>query len=171
MKYSEIKDLQVAELNKRLEQNKQALFDARMKHKMQRLSNAMELRDLKKDIARLQTALSILPESAFVSEKKETIQKEPKKTVEAKKVAKVKVAKTKEMEKPATADKPSAEKIKKPVEVAAKGKGSDKSQKDSKVQKSEKQAKWFNFLGGKSTASKSGKSAPGKRKLFRRKSG
>ena len=166
MKYSEIKDLQFAELNKRLDQNKQALFNARMKHKMQRLSNSMELRDLKKDIARLQTALSILPESAFVSEKKETVQKEPKKTVEVKKAAKAK-----EVEKPVTTDKPSAEKIKKPVEVAAKGKDSDKSQKDSKVQRSEKQKKWFSFLGGKSASGKSGKSAPGKRKLFRRKSG
>ena len=166
MKYSEIKDLQAAELRKRLEQNKQALFDARMKHKMQRLSNAMELRNLKKDIARLQTAMSTLPESAFAREKKETVQKELKKTVAAKKVTKAKKA-----EKSATKDKPPAEKIKKPVEAAAKEKGSDKSQKDSKVQKTEKQKKWFGFLGGKSSVAKSGKSAPGKRKLFRRKSG
>lgn len=166
MKYSEIKDLQAAELRKRLEQNKQALFDARMKHKMQRLSNAMELRNLKKDIARLQTAMSVLPESAFVSEKKEAVKKESKKPVEVKKATKIKKA-----EKSVAKVKPAAEKVKKPVEAAAKGKDSDKSQKDSKVQKSEKQKKWFGFLGGKSSVSKSGKSAPGKRKLFRRKSG
>ena len=166
MKYSEIKDLQSAELRKRLEQNKQALFDARMKHKMQRLSNAMELRNLKKDIARLQTAMSTLPESAFVSEKKETFRKGLKKMAEAKKATKVKKA-----EKPATKDKPVAEKIKKPIEAVAKGKDSDKSQKESKVEKAEKQKKWFGFLGRKSSVSKSGKSSPRKRKLFRRKSG
>jgi len=166
MKYSEIKDLQSEELRKRLEQNKQALFDARMKHKMQRLSNAMELRNLKKDIARLQTAMSALPESAFVSEKKETVQKAIRNTAEVKKVTKIK-----KMEKPETKNQPVVEKTKKPVKAVAKGKDSDKSQKESKVQKPEKQKKWFGFLGGKSTVGKSGKSAPGKRKLFRRKSG
>lgn len=166
MKYSEIKDLQAAELRKRLEQNKQALFDARMKHKMQRLSNAMELRNLKKDIARLQTAMSVLPESAFVSEKKEVVKKASKKPVEAKKVTKVKKA-----EKSVAKAKSAAEKVKKPVEAVAKGKDSDKSQKEGTVQKPEKQKKWFGFLGGKSSVGKGGKSAPGKRKLFRRKSG
>ena len=69
MKYSEISNLQPQELRKRLAQTRQALFSARMKHKMQRLSNMMELRNFRRDIARLETALVQLPESAFVSDR------------------------------------------------------------------------------------------------------
>lgn len=61
MKYTEIKNLEVRELQKRLLQTRQALFTARMKHKMKRLSNVMELRYLRRDIARLQFALSLKP--------------------------------------------------------------------------------------------------------------
>ncbi len=87
MKYAEIKNLEIRELYKRLVQTRRALFAARMKHKMKRLSNVMELRYLRRDIARLQFALSLKPfvhvpskkeavvESATVHEKVKTVQK------------------------------------------------------------------------------------------------
>ena len=58
MKYEEIKNLSVSELQKRLANTRKALFTARIKHKMKRLSNAMELRVFRKDMARLSMALN-----------------------------------------------------------------------------------------------------------------
>ena len=58
MKYSEIVHLDRKELWKKLANLKKELFDSRMKLKMQRLSNPLSLRFLRKDIAKLQTALN-----------------------------------------------------------------------------------------------------------------
>ena len=58
MKYSEIAHLEKKELWKKLSGLKKELFDSRMKLKMQRLSNPLSLRLLRKDIARIQTVLS-----------------------------------------------------------------------------------------------------------------
>lgn len=177
MKYSEIKNLEVQELRKRLAQTRQALFDARMKHKMQRLSNMMELRNYRRDIARLQTTLSALPESAFVSEKKKAPELEKNKS-EIKKVRKTKAEKKSVSQKfaePVKEKKLSTDKtrkvsadkkkeIKKPVTDKQEG---IKSKPPEKQERKEK--KWFGFLGSKK-AGKDMKSA-GKRSFFRRKSG
>ena len=58
MKYSEIVHLERKELWKKLAGLKKELFDSRMKLKMQRLSNPLSLRFLRRDIARIQTALN-----------------------------------------------------------------------------------------------------------------
>ena len=58
MKYSEIVHLERKELWKKLAGLKKELFESRMKLKMQRLSNPLSLRFLRRDIARLQTALN-----------------------------------------------------------------------------------------------------------------
>lgn len=58
MKYSEIKDLNQKDLIKRLSQLRKKLFDSRMQLKMQRLSNPLSIRFLRKQMARLQTAIS-----------------------------------------------------------------------------------------------------------------
>ena len=58
MKYSEIAHLEKKELWKKLTALKKELFDSRMKLKMQRLTNPLSLRFLRKDIARIQTALN-----------------------------------------------------------------------------------------------------------------
>lgn len=170
MKYSEISNLQVQELRKRLAQSRQALFDAKMKHKMQRLSNMMELRNFKRDIARLETALSVLPVSAFVSDKKRDsvkVESKVKKTVKPKEKVKEPV-KTKEPVKKTTLAaspkvKTSPDK-KKEVKKPDKGKQEKKAaQKDTK--------KWFGFFGSKKQSGGDRKSAGGKKRLFRRKSG
>ena len=58
MKFSEIKNLNQQELLKKLSQFRKNLFESRMKLKMQRLPNPLTLRFLRRDIARVQTAIS-----------------------------------------------------------------------------------------------------------------
>ena len=59
MKFSEIAHLEEKELRIRLSQLRKELFDSRMQLKMQRLSNPLILRSLRRDIARVQTVLSL----------------------------------------------------------------------------------------------------------------
>ena len=58
MKYAEIAHLDKKELWKKLAGLKKELFESRMKLKMQRLSNSLSIRFLRRDIARIQTALN-----------------------------------------------------------------------------------------------------------------
>ena len=58
MKFSEIANLETAELRKKSAALREELFQSRMKLKMQRLPNPLILRSLRRDIARLETALS-----------------------------------------------------------------------------------------------------------------
>ena len=64
MKYSEIAHLDEKELWIKFSQLKKELFDSRMKLKMQRLSNPLLIRSLRRDIARVQTVLSAKRKSA-----------------------------------------------------------------------------------------------------------
>ena len=58
MKFSEIAHLDQKELWTKLSQKRKELFESRMKLKMQRLSNPLSIRFLRRDIARIQTVLS-----------------------------------------------------------------------------------------------------------------
>ena len=58
MKYTDLKDKDLAELNSMLKQSKLLLFTARQKLKTMQLSNPNEIRALKKEIARINTAIS-----------------------------------------------------------------------------------------------------------------
>lgn len=58
MKFSEIKNLDEAELRKKVRALRSELFQSRMKLKMQRLPNPLILRVLRRDLARVETALS-----------------------------------------------------------------------------------------------------------------
>ena len=58
MKYKEIAHLEKKELWRKLASLKKELFESRMKLKMQRLSNPLSLRFLRRDVARIQTALN-----------------------------------------------------------------------------------------------------------------
>jgi len=58
MKYTELKDKSEAELVKLLKEKKLELFTLRAKLKTMQLTNTSELRTARKDIARIQTALS-----------------------------------------------------------------------------------------------------------------
>lgn len=58
MKYSDIKDLGSVEINKKIRETKESIFDAQMKNAMGQLSNPVSLRWMRRDIAKLKTALT-----------------------------------------------------------------------------------------------------------------
>jgi large subunit ribosomal protein L29 len=58
MKYSDLSDKSAAELQAMLKEKKTELFTMKIKQKMMQLTNTSELRVAKKDIARINTALS-----------------------------------------------------------------------------------------------------------------
>jgi large subunit ribosomal protein L29 len=60
MKYSDLADKNVADLNALLKEKKTELFTLKIKKQMMQLQNTSELRVAKKDIARIQTALRVL---------------------------------------------------------------------------------------------------------------
>ena len=55
MQANEIKDLPVAELNEKLAELKQELFNLRFQHAVNQLENPKRLQAVKKDIARVKT--------------------------------------------------------------------------------------------------------------------
>ncbi|QOY51767.1 50S ribosomal protein L29 [Candidatus Sulfurimonas marisnigri] len=58
MKYSDLADKSVAELQAMLKVRKTELFTLKIKKQMMQLQNTSELRVAKKDVARINTALS-----------------------------------------------------------------------------------------------------------------
>jgi large subunit ribosomal protein L29 len=58
MNYTDIKDKNQAELNELLKEKKVLLFELKTKLKTMQLTNTSELRAVKKDIARIQTAIT-----------------------------------------------------------------------------------------------------------------
>ncbi len=57
MKFVEIKDLSVAELKKKRTTLSEELFQARIKNSIGQLSNPLEIRDLRRSIAKINTAI------------------------------------------------------------------------------------------------------------------
>lgn len=58
MKFKEISDLTVDELNKKERELKEKMFQAKMKNSLGQLASPIEIRALRRDMARLKTALS-----------------------------------------------------------------------------------------------------------------
>jgi large subunit ribosomal protein L29 len=58
MKYSDLADKNTAELQAMLKEKKTELFTLKIKQKMMQLQNTSELKTAKKDIARINTALT-----------------------------------------------------------------------------------------------------------------
>lgn len=58
MKYTDLKDKSVEELNALLKEKKVLLFSLRQKLKTMQLTNPREISALKKDIARVKTAIN-----------------------------------------------------------------------------------------------------------------
>ena len=162
MKYSEIKNLQLAEIKKRIIQNKQSLFDSRIKHKMQRQSNPLQLRFLKRDISRLQTVLSSLPASAFKSSAPKIVQ-----PANTQKPA-VKSVKSPAVKKPVKKIEKKLLKKEQSTTVA-----SSKEKQEKEKTKPVKKKRWFGFTGFGGVKNKQDKNlkAVGKKSFFRRKSG
>ena len=57
MKTNEIKDMTTAELNEKLGELKQELFNLRVQHAVNQLDNPLRMKAVKKDIARIKTFL------------------------------------------------------------------------------------------------------------------
>ena len=57
MKASEIRELSNAELNEKLTALKAELFNLRFQHAINQLENPMRMKEVKKDIARIETVL------------------------------------------------------------------------------------------------------------------
>ncbi len=57
MKFLEIKDLSVSDLKKKRTSLSDDLFQARIKNSIGQLSNPIEIRDLRRDIAKINTAI------------------------------------------------------------------------------------------------------------------
>ncbi|MBR6873737.1 MAG: 50S ribosomal protein L29 [Ruminococcus sp.] len=57
MKANEIKDMSAAELNEKLAELKQELFNLRFQHAVNQLENPMRMKAVKRDIARVKTFL------------------------------------------------------------------------------------------------------------------
>ncbi len=58
MNYEDIKNLTPVELNKKLREVKGNLFEARMKNAMGQMANPISIRKMRRDVARLRTALT-----------------------------------------------------------------------------------------------------------------
>ena len=58
MKYTNIADKSSKELNEMLKEKKVLLFELKTKLKTMQLTNTSELRDVKKDIAKIKTAMT-----------------------------------------------------------------------------------------------------------------
>lgn len=58
MNFKDIRDLTVEELRKREKSMTEEVFDIRMKHSLGQVGNPLQIRSLRRDIARVKTALS-----------------------------------------------------------------------------------------------------------------
>ncbi len=58
MNYTDIKDKSLEELNTLLKEKKVLLFELKIKQKTMQLTNTSELKVVKKDIARIKTAIT-----------------------------------------------------------------------------------------------------------------
>lgn len=58
MKFVDIKDLTVEELRKRGKSTREELFELKMKHSLGQVANPLQIRDLRRDLARIKTAVA-----------------------------------------------------------------------------------------------------------------
>ncbi|MCB9072161.1 MAG: 50S ribosomal protein L29 [Bdellovibrionaceae bacterium] len=59
MKYADIKNLSTTDLNKKIRETKEKLFEAKMKNSMGQLTNPVSIRVMRREIATLKTALTL----------------------------------------------------------------------------------------------------------------
>lgn len=58
MKFADIQDLTVEELRKREKTMSEDLFNLKIKHSLGQVGNPIQIRDLRRDVARIKTALT-----------------------------------------------------------------------------------------------------------------
>ena len=58
MKFSDVKELSAIELNKKIRETKEKMFESKMKNSMGQMTNPVSIRGLRRDVARLKTVLT-----------------------------------------------------------------------------------------------------------------
>jgi large subunit ribosomal protein L29 len=58
MKFADVKDLSANEINKRIRETKEKMFESKMKNSMGQMTNPVSIRNMRRDIARLKTVLT-----------------------------------------------------------------------------------------------------------------
>ena len=58
MNYEDVKNLSAVEIHKKMRETKIKLFEAKMKNAMGQLTSPISIRSMRKDVARLRTALT-----------------------------------------------------------------------------------------------------------------
>ena len=58
MKFEDIKNLGTVELQKKMRETKEKMFEARMKNAMGQMTNPISIRKMRRDIAKLRTAMT-----------------------------------------------------------------------------------------------------------------
>lgn len=59
MKFTDIRDMTVEELRKRLKTNNEEMFELKMKHSLGQIASPVEIRKKRRDVARIKTALNM----------------------------------------------------------------------------------------------------------------
>ena len=104
MKYQEIKNLTSHELRTRHQVLERSLFETLMKKKMQRLSNIMEIRSLRRDLARLRTAMTHVEKLEQSTGKNESVKERMEQTPSAAKIKPVLEKRSRSMREKAKTD-------------------------------------------------------------------
>jgi large subunit ribosomal protein L29 len=58
MKFADVKDLSTVEINKRIRETKEKMFQSKMKNSMGQMTNPVSIRGMRRDVARLKTVLT-----------------------------------------------------------------------------------------------------------------
>ena len=64
MKYEDVKNLTTVELHKKMRDLKGQMFEAKMKNAMGQLTDPMSIRSMRRDVAKLRTALTATTKGA-----------------------------------------------------------------------------------------------------------
>lgn len=88
MEYKELKSMSLEQLNKKAQEVRKSLFELRMKNTVGQLNNPIEIRDTRKTVAKIMTAITALKTAAPV------VAKAPKAASKSSKGTKAKTSKT-----------------------------------------------------------------------------
>lgn len=58
MKFADVKELSTVEVNKKIRETKEKMFEAKMKNSMGQMTNPVSIRGMRRDVARLKTVLT-----------------------------------------------------------------------------------------------------------------
>jgi len=95
MEYKELQSMSLEQLNKKAQEVRKSLFELRMKNTVGQLNNPIQIRDTRKTVAKIMTAITALKTAAPVVAKAPKAAKTKAKAKTSKKTTKAKKAKVK----------------------------------------------------------------------------